>query len=67
MSIGALAQGDFTVCWAALGMLGREAEGGRARRVPQSPHVPSMEQSRVVVRIPHIILGQSNLSEADKA
>jgi len=42
---GASVQGDFTVSWAALGTLGREAEGGRARRVPQFPHVHSAEQS----------------------
>jgi hypothetical protein len=35
--------GDFTVSWVALGMLGREAEGGHPRRFPQSSHVPSEE------------------------
>jgi hypothetical protein len=34
VSEGASAQGDFTVSWVALGMLGREAEGGRPPRVP---------------------------------
>jgi len=38
--------GDFTVSWAAPGTPGREAEGGCAHRVPQSPHIPSVEQSR---------------------
>jgi len=64
VSEGASAQGDFTVSWIALGMLycllesnmlgmlGREAEGGCARRVPQSPHVPSAEQSRESPRVP---------------
>jgi len=28
-------------------------EGGRARRVPQSPHVPSVEQSREPPRVPN--------------
>jgi hypothetical protein len=44
--VGASAKGDFTVSWAAPGTPGREAEGGCARRVPQSPYVPSVEQSR---------------------
>jgi len=33
--------------------LGREAGGGRAHRVPQSPHVPSAEQSREPPRVPN--------------
>jgi len=45
VSGGASAQGDFTGSWVALGMLGRETEGGCARLAPQSPHVPSAEQS----------------------
>jgi len=54
MSVGASApEGDFTVSWVALGMLGREAEGGCARRVPQSPHVPSAEQFREPPRVPN--------------
>jgi len=35
------------------GTPGREAEGGCARRVPQSPHVPSVEQSREPPRVPN--------------
>jgi len=53
VSGGASAQGDFAVSWVALGLLGREAEGGCARRVPQSPHVPSAEQSREPPRVPN--------------
>jgi len=53
VSEGASAQGDFTVSWAAPGTPGREAEGGCARRVPQSPHVPSVEQSREPPRAPN--------------
>jgi hypothetical protein len=37
----------FAVSWVAPGIPGREAESGCARRVPQSPHVPAAEQSRV--------------------
>jgi hypothetical protein len=42
---GASAQGDFTVSWVAPGIPGRESGGGCARRVPQSPHVPTAENS----------------------
>jgi hypothetical protein len=53
VSVGASAQGYFTLSWAAPGIPGREAETGCARRVSQSPHVPSAEQSRKPPRVPN--------------
>jgi hypothetical protein len=53
VSGGASGQGDFTVSWAAPDISGREDETGCSRRVPQSPHVPSAEQSREPTRVPN--------------
>ena len=40
VSVGASAQGDFTVSWVAPGMIGREAEGGCDPRVPEGSSRP---------------------------